>query len=137
MSDAAAMQGPVKDHTRKVVTEAEILAVPCPTCHASKGMGCRRTDNRSIPLQTALITDALSFHPPRVFDAQQAQLLRNFGRFLGPSEKSLITYYAYVMLCDSVAGKSTELIGKPFNSLEIQKFFAQCAITELRKDGLL
>jgi len=121
---------------RKVISEAEILAVACPICNAAKGFACRFIHTR-IPLSREIEETELVFHHERIKLAQDAQILRNFGRILGPTEKALITYYAFIMLADSVSLKSVETLGRSYTSVEIQKFFAQQAIKELRKDKLL
>lgn len=121
----------------RVISETEILALVCPTCQAPQQMACRVKGNRNIPLTTSLEQNDLTFHVERVEAAQQMQLMRNFGRFLGPTEKSLIVYYAFVMLSDAVAAKAMLMIGKEFTSQEVQAFFAQMAIQELKRDKLL
>lgn len=68
--------------------------------------------------------------------AHEAQWRRGFGK-LGATEKSLICYYGFIMLADSVSLKSLEILGKSMTSREIQTFFAQQAMSELRKDGLM
>lgn len=56
---------------------------------------------------------------------------------LDATDKALIVYYAYIMLCDSVAAHSVKVLGKKFTSEEIQAFFGQKAVNELRLEGLI
>lgn len=119
---------------RKVVSEAEILSISCPKCHAIEEHGCLTNDRRVLCRK---IDDTeLAFHSERVFAAFQKQFHGKWGK-LGATEKALICYYAYIMLCDSVSTKSVELLGKQFTTEQIQAFFANEAIQELKRDKLL
>ena len=119
---------------RKVMLDGQILAVSCPTCHVKAGVGCLSPER--YVFARALGAHDLSFHPARIVAAQENEFRVKFGK-LGATEKALILYYAYIMVCDSVASKSVEVLGKEFKSTDIQAFFANEAIKELKKDGLM
>lgn len=122
--------------TRHVISEQEILAVQCPTCNRAAGKTCVAVRNRA-PLSYEINVTECSFHAARIIAAQDEQIKRlGFGNVLGPTEKALILYYAYIMVCDSVASKSKEMFGKEMNTEEIQRFFAHKAVDELRHDEL-
>lgn len=108
----------------KTVTEDEIIAAWCPTCHARPGQGCRDKNRHTLVERIGQI--GLSFHQPRVMVAH-----------LGPTEKALIIYYAFIMLCDSVSINSETVLGKWHTSEEIQTFFGKMALNELKKEGLI
>lgn len=97
----------------------------------------RVRDNYSGGLAYVIDANHLSFHPERIRFAQKQHEKRLFSENLDASDKALITYYAYVMICDSVASRSEAIFDKQFTSQDIQKFFAQQAVAELRKDKLL
>lgn len=119
---------------RRVLSEKEILNVPCPNCHVQVGVACRNSARHVLVVMTG--QTELSFHSARIFIAQQQQMRDRFG-ILGATEKALICYYAFVMLCDSVSTKSIEVIGKDVSSQEIQAMFVQEAIKALRNDKLI
>lgn len=119
---------------RKVVTEAQILEVSCPTCHCLAGLGCLTPERHT--LATKVGSTRLSFHSERISAAYDLQFTSAFG-LLDASAKSLVLFYAYGMLCDSVSLKSLEMLGKYHTSKQVQTFFAQKAVAELKKDGLL
>jgi hypothetical protein len=120
---------------RKVMLDGQILAVACPACHVKAGVGCL-TYERHVFAVHGLGAPKLSFHPARIVMAQENEFQVKFGK-LGATEKALILYYAYIMVCDSVASKSVAVLGKEFKSTDIQAFFANEAIKELKKDGLM
>lgn len=119
---------------RKAVTDAQILAVSCPTCHCLSGLGCLTPERRVFATEVG--SNKLSFHSERISAAYALQFAVAFGG-LDPSTKALAIFYAYGMLCDSVSLKSVELLGRFHTSTQIQTYFAQKAIAEMKKDGLL
>lgn len=119
---------------RKVLLDGQVLAVACPTCHVAEGIGCLNPQRHVLAYK--LGAPELSFHPARILHAQENEFRTKFGK-LGATEKALILYYAYIMICDSVASKSVAVMGKEFKSTDIQAFFANEAIKELKKDGLM
>lgn len=110
----------------------QIMEVACIACDAKVGKPCRAGHNG-----TGYVL--VGFHDKRVELRGKLPSLGNLDTDtkLGPTDKAIITYYAYVMLCDSVATKSEELLGKRFTSAEVQRFFAKQAVIELQKDGML
>jgi hypothetical protein len=124
----------MSDSQRKVLTEVEILAVACPQCKAPVNMGCR-TEHGHV-FARRLNADEFSFHALRITTAYELRLDRVLGKKLDATDKALIVYYAYIALCDSVSAKSVEMLGKETSSVDIQRYFAQKAIYELRNDGL-
>jgi hypothetical protein len=124
----------MEESQRKVVTESEILSFACRKCHVIAGVGCKRADR--TPLTHAIEDTELAFHRERIMDAWASQTNKCMGR-LSATDKALIVYYAFVMICDSVSTKAEEVLGKEFSSEQIQKFFASEAIKELRKDRLI
>lgn len=125
------------ESARKVVTEAEILAVPCKTCGAPIGKLCRANGRVIIPFTTSIEQTEASFHQVRIIAAQTVQMLHKFDQRLTPAQKFLATYYAFVMLSDSASTKSVEMLGKHFTTEALQAFFIHNALEELKKDGLL
>lgn len=119
---------------RKVLTELEILTVTCPTCNCVPGVGCLNPE-RHVLAKHANQTE-LSFHPKRVAAAFEDQFRKAMGK-MGATEKALVCYYSFISLCDSCSTKSMKLFGKEMSSRDIQTFFAQQAIQELKHDGLL
>lgn len=120
---------------RQVVTEEEILAIRCPRCHVAPNVGCHNIERH--PLSFIEGATELSFHRERIMVAHAVQLQRKFDRALTSTDKALIVYYAFVMLCDSVSTQSKSLLGSEFTSDQIQAFFAHKAIEQLKKDRLL
>jgi len=120
---------------RKVLTREEMMLVECPTCDAGRNRNCHLRGRIDKPLLN--LQDEPYFHPTRIVAAQQAKANCFFSRSLSATDKSLIIYYAFIQLCDSVSVKSKEVLGVEKTSEDIQRFFAQTAIKELRKDGLL
>lgn len=53
------------------------------------------------------------------------------------TDKALILSYAFLMLCDSVSTKAEVVFGKQFTSHEVQLFFTQKAVEQLRRNGLI
>lgn len=119
---------------RKVIGEDEILALACRHCHSEPGVGCKNAQRHALVHH--LPDMELAFHSQRIMDAFERQATSRMGR-LSPTDKALITYYAFVMLCDSVSTKTMVMFGKEFTSEDIQKFFATEAVKELRKDKLI
>lgn len=110
-----------------VITDREILSHVCPNCFVRAKAVC--VDNRGKPREL--------FHPERIRIAQERAIVRLFGTILDHTERSLILYYAYIMLCDSVSTKAKEILGVDMQSEQIQAYFAKQAIEELQRDGLL
>jgi hypothetical protein len=109
-----------------VITDRQILSSVCPKCFARPKMQCFDVRGKMRTLA----------HPERIREVQNNILTQMFGR-LDATDKSLILYYAFIHLCDSVSTKAKELLGVDFNSEQIQSFFCKKAIEELRRDGLL
>lgn len=59
------------------------------------------------------------------------------GHKMTSGEKSIIVYYSFIQLCDAVASKSVEVLGKELTSLQIQAFFIDTGMKEATKDQLL
>lgn len=99
----------------------------CRTCHAARGMQCRRGGESG------------GFCATRVLQAQKNREAKLLGSDINltPGEKALIVYYAFIILCDSVSTKSKEVLGVEHSSLNIQGFFIKQAIEEAKKDGLI
>lgn len=119
---------------RIVAKDQEILAIPCPTCKARVGQLCRMPSG--APLAFVIGDDQSRFHRDRIMNVLIVRLRNEFGR-LNASDKALICYYAFVILSDSVSTKSKEMLGHDYSSKQIQQFFVQKAIEELKKDRLL
>lgn len=110
-------------------TLEQVREVPCIICDAIAGEHCMTNySGRRVVM--------VECHPERSELRKKCPNL-SFVQGLDATDKSLIVYYAFVMLCDSLQPKSLEIIGKHFTSRELQVFFAKMAIAELRKDGLL
>lgn len=120
---------------RSVISEKEILAISCPTCFRPADKLCVSRSNGMVLAFEVGATEC-SFHAARIMKAQDEQIKKLGLQPLGPTEKSLILYYAFIMLCDSVSEKSKELLGKQLTSEQVQAFFAHKAIEELKNDGL-
>lgn len=127
----------MSESKRAGINEREILSVECPTCCVPAGKICRMKDAKT-PLAYEIGATEFSFHITRVILAQDTVIKRlGFGEALTPSEKGLILYYSFIMLCDSVSTKSELIFGRKMESEDIQKFFAFKAVEELRNDGLM
>jgi hypothetical protein len=100
------------------------LLIPCPLCAAKPGEHCN-DDSATLVLS----------HEQRRKLAEKLPDIE--GTNLDATDKAMICYYAYIMLCDSVAANSEKMFGKEYSSRDLQKFFARQAVVELRKDGLL
>src|SRR6266704_2127192 len=121
---------PVEGNTRSTeFSRDQIMEVPCVNCEAKINKPCRSGHNG-----TGFVI--VGFHPQRVELRGKLPSLGNLDtdQTLNSTDKAMITYYAYVMLCDSVSTKSEELIGKRLTSAEVQRFFAKQAVIELQKD---
>lgn len=123
-------------HKKKVTTD-EILAVGCKTCSAPAGKPCRVPGRIVVPLTYKVEETDFNFHPVRVLMALSKQAYKRIGEDLKASEKALITYYAFVMLAESVSAHSEAIMGKHHPPEAVEAFFAYAAIQELKKDGLL
>lgn len=119
------------------VVQNEILDVGCKECGAQPGKPCRIPGRIMLPFTHHLEQEHFSFHPQRILYAKMKKVMPGFGDGMTASTKALITYYAFVMMCDSVSTKSKELLGAELSSQAVQAFFAHEAIKELRKDGLI
>lgn len=69
----------------------------------------------------------------RMADRFLAELCDRFDSSLPEEDKRLLLYYAFIMICDSTAAKFPQF----GNSAQVQMFFLQEAIKELRKQELL
>lgn len=119
---------------RKVMLEEHILAVVCPKCHAIKDHGC--LNKSRYPLAYVLGSTELAFHRERIFEAiRRDQSIKFAG--LSIDDKNTLVFYAFIMLCDSVAAKSTKMFDKVFTTEDVQRFFCQAAAEELKKDNLI
>lgn len=123
-------------HKPKITTD-EILAVGCKTCGAPAGKPCRVPGQIIVPLTYQEEQTDFSFHAVRTLMAMSKLAYRRFGEDLKASEKALITYYAFVMLAESVSANSVAIMGKHYPPEAVEAFFAHAAIEELKKDGLL
>lgn len=109
------------------LNESEILEVPCITCAAHVGEHCTEIGK---PIRL------LGFHNERIKYRATLPVLPKEP--LDATDKALVTYYAYVALSNAVAAKSAIMFdGKIITSQEIQLAFAQQALTDLKRDGLL
>lgn len=109
-----------------VINEKTILSVVCPNCFARPKMECFEIRGRP----------RLKSHPERIRYAQELLSDRVAGK-LSATDKALVLYYAYIMLCDSVSARSKEVLGIVMSTEEIQAGFARKAIQALQEDGLL
>lgn len=113
----------------EVKEESRAMQVPCIRCDAKPNEHCVQP-GRKEPLVGG-------FHSERVELSRKVVVAMPKGEDLDATDKALITYFAYILLCDSVSAKSVELFGKQFASEEIQRWFGQQAVTQLRAEGLL
>ena len=110
----------------KVINERTVLSVFCPNCRVRGQRLC--IDPRGAPLQKA--------HPERYLFAYELLTDRVNGK-LSATDKALISYYAFIMLCDSVSVRSKEVLGIEMTTEQIQAGFCRKAIEALQEDGLL
>jgi hypothetical protein len=120
---------------RAVISESEILHEVCSKCRAPELMPCRRRDRQ--PLAFELDSTELAFHSERIMAALYTQVTTKLKGVLSAADRSLIVYYSFIMLADACAANSDKLFSKLDTSEELQSFFAQQAITELKKDHLI
>lgn len=112
----------------KVITYKQALSVICPECWARPKIPC-------FSIRGSIATCEL-VHPGRTRAAQELIARPLLGE-LNATDKALLLYYAYTMLCDSVSTKAVEILGHEFDSEQIQAFFAAKAMKELQADGLI
>lgn len=120
---------------RAVVTEGAIFNEACPHCGVKPMKPCRTSDGTL--LSPELDSTEFRFHPSRVLNAIRTQITDRMAGNLTAPERMLICYYAFILLCDSLAANSEKLFTESKTSHQIQAFFCQCAITELIKDQLI
>lgn len=108
------------------LSAAQIMEVPCILCEAKPSERCK--DKTGVTL--------IGFHALRL-ELRKQQPNVELPTELTPDEKALVIYYAYVMLCDSVEVHAETIMGKPFDTVAIQRFFAAKAVEMLKKDGLI
>lgn len=107
----------------------EILQVVCPICEAAPLQACHERDGSPL---------IGGFHKERVLFREQFPVLpKEVPSILTPTDKSILTYYAFVMLADSCAANSEKLFGKKFTSQEIQRTFGKAALQKAQADGML
>lgn len=123
------------DAKRRVVTELEIIAVTCPNCHAPKGAFCRNSNRHVLALHDD-INESI-FHQSRVHLARSKQGFNAKLGHLNNSQKELIVYYAFVILCEEVAKNTKDENGGVATAEQIQVQFVRQGIEELRIDGFL
>jgi hypothetical protein len=112
------------------LTRAQIMEVPCIVCEAKQAKSCREHSKSNKPI--------IGFHRERIeLRLKHPVLPAEIPTTLNPTEKALICYYAFVMLCDSCEANSEKLFGKHFKSADVQRMFARKAIQELKKDGFI
>jgi hypothetical protein len=109
-----------------VINEKTVLSVVCPDCFARPKRQC--FGHRGEILKKA--------HPARFKYAQELLTDRLAGK-LNATDKALVLYYAYIMLCDSVSANSQAVLGIVMDTEQIQAGFARKAIQALQEDGLL
>src|SRR6266576_1300795 len=80
----------------------EIKEVQCLMCGAQSGELC--TENGGIPI--------LGFHKERIELRSRIPSFPSDMPKLNATDKAIITYYAYIALCNSCSTKSVELFGK-------------------------
>jgi hypothetical protein len=97
------------------------LEVPCIVCDAKPGERCN--DNGA---------HLLGVHAKRKHLRERLPSVS-----LNGTDKSLIVYYAYVMLCDSCEANSEKLFGSYKKSEDIQRRFAAEATKHLKLEGLI
>jgi hypothetical protein len=105
------------------LTGEQMREVPCIRCDAKVAEPCKKN---GLPL--------IGCHSERAILRAKMPC---FPVELNATDKALVCYYAFIMLCDSVSTKSVETLGKQLSSAEVQRFFAKQAIDELKKDGLI
>jgi len=120
---------------RSVITESAILHEFCPQCRARELQPCRNKQHR--PLAFELDSSEMAFHSERIMLALHTQVTTKLNGVLSSADRSLIVYYAFIHLANACAANSLKLFSKEQTSEDIQAFFAQIAITELRKDRLI
>lgn len=122
------------DSERNVVTETEILAVPCTTCNTLVGLVCKNKERHVLTYHED--STEFAFHRSRVLTALAKQTEIRFPGIIN-IDRFMICYYAFVMMSNSIAENSEKLMGKKFTPDEIEKFFASKAIQELNRDKIL
>lgn len=104
-------------------TDIECLLVTCPTCNAVRNESCVIHHIISTANNSNLI------HRDR------RELAKHRVNSLAGQDKALIIQYAYLGVCASVAANSDKLLGKIHTPEDIEAFFVQAAIKELKEAG--
>lgn len=111
----------------------EVKEVQCLMCGAQPGEPCIEKEKGKKFTHVAL----LGFHKERVELRSRIPSFPSDMPELDATDKAVITYYAYIALCDSCSTKSIELFGKKFSSQEIQRTFAAQGLKQAKEDGLI
>lgn len=109
-------------------SQNEIKEVPCMKCNAEPGQLCMAEGS------TALIG---GFHAERVELRKRFPCLPEDQHKLTTDDKVIITYLAFVMLCDSVAANSEKMMGAVHTSEDIQRRFAFEASLWAKAEGMI
>jgi hypothetical protein len=113
-------------------TDAQVREVYCIRCDAAPGEACTE---RSMKLVTGYHKERGNLR--KKFPVNLDELVVKGSAILSPTDKSVIVYYAYVMLCDSVSANSEKIMGKFISSADIQRMFAKEGLDAARKDGII
>lgn len=115
-----------------LLNDEAIMSVSCLACNAQVNELC-------VSIRASESKHSLQhFHQPRKMAAYRKIMGESLPKgVLDDAQKSMIAYYAFVCLADSVSLKSEAILGRAFSSKDIQMFFVQRAIAELGKDGLV
>jgi hypothetical protein len=112
------------------VSAVRPLQVMCLRCDAKPDEPCVQP-GRNIPLIGG-------YHAERVELVNRLlPHLPEIPANLDASQITLIVYYAFIMLADSVSENSEKMIGTKQSSENIQRFFGRKAIEELQRVKLL
>jgi hypothetical protein len=111
------------------LTDKEIEEVPCIICSACEGQKCQENGFNLIG----------GHHKERIECRQKMPVLpKEIPSLLTSTDKSITTYYAFVMLCNAVAANSKKMFdGKVFTSQEIQRKFGKAGFDAAMKDGMI
>ena len=105
------------------LTSEQIKEVPC-HCGARVGEACKEDGTLIVA----------GFHKDRI---QLRETFPALPLHFDATDKTIVMFYAFCILCEAVAKKSVEMLGKSHSAHQIQIAFIQEAIKQARDNGFI
>lgn len=106
-------------------THDQVAAVDCPHCHAKAEQACT--------LSGIIKTNYVLAHHHR----DRIIVATHKYKPLSNPDKAIMVQYGFLILCNAVAAKSLEILGKEMTTVDVQYAFINKALQELREIGIL